>query len=258
MAKVFISKDKILEVEEQLAEDGRRRVILTVDASSLDELLVPPPATITGHREHLCKFITDNPAPPTKESVVIPEPTPTQFEEQVLRMEEIVSHLNRVVSPTSCDDMRTVDGATQTGGKKAETIISHTLTELGYHYTKASSQQPVDFRDIRKPSDPTDYPSLYLDSKKTDGTTIVLNDSVPKMHMWYIVMFTKMKRFVAIHCNLLRKDPAVESTLMEYKRIIECLRHTYKKFGIYRAAARMNLSLDLKDYQRDTTTNVFY
>lgn len=202
--------------------------------------------------------MTDNPAPPTKSQIHIPQPTPEQLKEQIRRLEEIVSRLNHLINPSTCDDMRTIGGETQVSGKKAESLIQQTLSYLEYTWMKAPSQQPVDFRNIRKPSDSAEIPGIYMDSKKTDSTTIILNDSIPKIGVWYIVIFTKYRRFIAIHCNVFRKDEEIERTLMEYKRSIECHRHLYKSFGDFKAAARMNLSLSLRKYKDDTSTDVFY
>lgn len=259
-----IPLSKVLQTESCIHKDGKRCVRVMIDVPTIDTLMAeqeqesepePEPEQIT---THLRRFITDNPAPTTKESVIIPQPTTNQFVVHMCRMTEIVLQLNDMLRETMCDEMRTVRGETQVGGKKVETMIQGVLSKLEYQYTKASSQQPVDFRDIRKPTDTDDILPLFLDSKKTDGKTIILNDSIPKMGMWYLVLFTTHKRVIAFHCNVFRRDPETETILTDYKRSIECHRHLYKKFGDFRAAARMNLSLNLQRYLADTSTNIFY
>lgn len=42
----------------------------------------------------------------------------------------------------------TINGGTQVAGKKFEALIDTCLTEMGYTFERAGSQQPYDFRDV--------------------------------------------------------------------------------------------------------------
>lgn len=238
--------EKLTIIEQSIAEI---KTLLTMSIKHTDH--------VKSNKTHLLRYTHNHSAPHTKDQVTIPQVNDEQFRLQSERMKTIVDKANQKLNPGMYSNMRTITGETQLGGKKGEKIIEAVLHDLGYIFTKASSQQPCDFRNVRLPSDDSESPGLFFDSKKTDSTKIVLNDSVPKKGMWYIVFSTKKQRCFAIHCNVFRRDPDVEACLEQYKRTIECLRYDYKKFGPFTAAARINLSLSVDSYIKDDSNILF-
>lgn len=78
----------------------------------------------------------------------------------------------------------TKNGQTQMSGKRFETLIQTCLEEKGISFTRASSQQSYDFRDVGEDK-------LWFDVKKTDSNNIMLNDTLPKRGTWYVIFSTK-------------------------------------------------------------------
>lgn len=78
----------------------------------------------------------------------------------------------------------TKNGQTQLSGKRFETLIQTCLEEKGISFTRASSQQSYDFRDVGEDK-------LWFDVKKTDSNSIMLNDTLPKRGTWYVIFSTK-------------------------------------------------------------------
>lgn len=194
-------------------------------------------------------FGSDHPAPPTKESVVIPEMNETSlFAER-----EWLSKVLYLALCHSLDlvDCITVDGNTQSGGKKLEEQIEDFLNSRNIPFKKAGSQQPIDFREVQFMCNSK---QMFFESKKTDGTTIVLNDSIPKRGSWYVVYSTSYKKLIIILADVLLERG---EGLQEYKRLTECVRHDFKSLGDFNACSRMNLSIDLRRYF-DSNQSMFW
>jgi hypothetical protein len=266
MNRYTVLKDKLYNLERSISEIRKisfGNTLILEKLNGLDKYLTEIRSLYTdtcppeSNREIISTYIHNHPAPRTREQVVIPRPTDDHLVYQTQIITAIVKKANGKLNPSMFANMKTFAGETQLGGKKGEHVIEEVLKDLGMTYKKAPPQQPCDFRNVRSTSDPLGYQGLYFDSKKMDSKKIMLNDSIPKKWMWYIIFSTKQKRCIAIHCNMFRKDPEVEKYLEEYKRTIECQRYDYKKCGPFTAAARMNLSLDVMSYITDYSTDVF-
>lgn len=201
----------------------------------------------------LLMYMEDHPAPTTQESVVIPDMDKHALLSQMKWLRDIFHPaLSQILKSVNCV---TIDGNTQTGGKELEKQVEYLLNSMGIPFKKAGSQQPIDFREVQFLFD---LLKMFLECKKADGTTIILNDSLPKRGSWYVVYSTKYGKLIIIladvlleHCEELQ-DPHTRMTeyltLQDYKRLTECLRHDFKSFGDFKAFSRMNLSINLRRY----------
>lgn len=201
---------------------------------------------------HLRMYMEGHPAPTTQESVVIPEMNKHSLLSQMKWLRDIFHPaLSQMLKSVNCV---TIDGNTQTGGKELEKQVEDLLNSMSIPFKKAGSQQPIDFREVQFLFD---LLKMFLECKKADGTTIKLNDSIPKRGSWYLVYSTSYGKLIIIladvlleHCEELQDHTRMTEclTLQDYKRLTECLRHDFKSFGDFKAFSRMNLSTDLRRY----------
>lgn len=199
-----------------------------------------------GHTdEEICKgllngYVRNHPATPTKESVMVPPLDSVSAYHQKEWIKKNI--LPNVILQSDCE---TMDGNTQKGGKQLEDAFEKVLILQEIKYDKAGSQQPIDFRDV-VPYQSWPWGRLFFECKKTNGNTIVLNDSIPKSGSWYIIYCVKTREVTVILADILIKHDI--DKLKEYKRIIECHRHDFKTIGDYSSVARMTLGIDLRRY----------
>jgi len=81
----------------------------------------------------------------------------------------------------------TKKGQTQNAERQYIPIITKVLDDLHLEYEQASSQKPKDIR-IKNPP-------IYLEAKKTDKTTIILNDTLPSKDTYYLYILTGTKKY---------------------------------------------------------------
>lgn len=201
----------------------------------------------------LLKAYTKNhKAPKTKESVDIPEMSEQSLSAQKKWLHDIFyPKLFEMLQNVNCE---TVDGNTQAAGGKLENLIENFLNSQGVLFVKASSQKPIDFRNVQFSSE---HPNMFLESKKTNGTKVELNDSIPKRGSWYVAYSTERKRLIIILADVLLAHCEDISKLESYKRVNECLRHDFKTIGNLTASSRMGLSINLRRYF-DSKQSVFW
>ena len=189
---------------------------------------------------HICLMIytMEHPAPKTSESVCIP----------ILESHRLICQKDwlqeNILEPLRAEIfIPTESGNTQESGKKLEVSVEAILNLKGIPHKKAGSQQPIDFRNVLANEDTGE---IFIETKKTDTTRIILNDSCPKPGSWYIIRCVKSKKIIMILADILLKNN--EDELSDYKRLNECIRYDYKSVGDFNAASRMNLSIDIRRY----------
>lgn len=82
---------------------------------------------------------------------------------------------------------KTVKGKTQTAEKIYMDYVKQVFYEQCLNFDEASSQSPKDIRVVE--------PKLNFEVKKTDKTTIMLNDTCPSSDVYYIYIITGTKKF---------------------------------------------------------------
>jgi hypothetical protein len=82
--------------------------------------------------------------------------------------------------------MKTKSGRTQESEGYSIRGVRGVLEEMDLTFTMASSQQPIDFRNVGGIG-------LSIEVKKTDSNQIMLNDTVPNPDVYYIIFVAKKK-----------------------------------------------------------------
>jgi len=82
---------------------------------------------------------------------------------------------------------KTRKGQTQNAEREYIPVLTKVLDDLNLEYVQASSQRPKDIR-IKNPP-------IYLEAKKTDKTTIILNDTLPSKDTYYLYILTGTKKY---------------------------------------------------------------
>ena len=195
----------------------------------------------------LSLYTRDHPAKKTSESVEIPTLNGERLKHQ---KDWIASTLMSDIQVTECT--MTICGNTQESGKQLENSVERLLKQLHIPYKNAGSQEPIDFRNV---SVNEETGEIFIETKKTNGTKILLNDSIPKRGTWYLIYSVKYGKLILILADILLKDN--DGQLSGYKRINECLRHDYKHFGDFFSAARMNLNTDIRRFL-ESDQNIFW
>ena len=129
----------------------------------------------------------------------------------------------------------TVNGNTQIKERLSITYIKDILDNMNLNYTEAGSQQSKDFRNVFKLVKSL---SINIEVKKTDSFTILFNDTLPSVDIYYIILFTGKKnnrnpnnnipqQIIFINGYDLIKDDL--ELLMEYKEDIEYLKNKWAR-----------------------------
>jgi hypothetical protein len=191
-------------------------------------------------KELLAEYARDHIAKNTKESVF----PPILDNDSAYHHKEFIEKfiLPNIKLQYNC---ATIDGDTQTSGRKLEDATEHALKINNMKYVRAGSQQPIDIQNAI-PNGSWPWGAFFFECKKTNGNTIVLNDSIPKPGTWYIIYCVKTREVTVILADILVKNN--RDKLIKFKRIIECLRHDFKKIGDYNSVARMTLSINIRQY----------
>lgn len=82
---------------------------------------------------------------------------------------------------------KTIKGKTQTAELFYMDYVKQVFYEQSLNFDEASSQSPKDIR--------VTEPKLNFEVKKTDKTTIILNDTCPSSDVYYIYIITGTKKF---------------------------------------------------------------
>lgn len=154
---------------------------------------------------------------------------PRLFEEICRRFSDRMENSSRI---------ERIKGNTQALERHYNEIFSSVLEEMDLVYTRAGSQQPVDYI-VHHPSDPAhDVP---IELKRTSSTKIMCNDTYPKEDIYYIIIHEKKGVRGCKGLDLVRlNDP---ERIRQYSAELEKLRQTFTKEGNVAMYARPNFSV---------------
>lgn len=134
--------------------------------------------------------------------------------------------------------MERVKGNTQALERHYNEIFSSILDEMDLVYTRAGSQQPVDYI-VHHPADPVcDIP---IELKRTSGSKIMCNDTYPKQDVYYIIIHEKRGVRWCKGIDLVRSDDP--DKIIQYSTELDKLRKTFSKNGNIAMYARPNFSV---------------
>jgi hypothetical protein len=145
-----------------------------------------------------------------------------------LLFRSIIFNCKKVFTPKIIENLKTQNGKTQKSESKYIKIVKNTLNSLNLEYTIAGTQQPFDFR-IKTPSG-----ILYLEVKKTDSTTLMLNDTCPNEQIWYLIIINgkqtkktlRKPQIIGINGSVFLEHTSWN--IQEYQKQIEELKIKYK------------------------------
>ena len=100
-----------------------------------------------------------------------------------LKFEHLKHEVIRLINSEKIQSLITKNGNTQISERVSIEIVKEALTNLGYCFTEAGSQQSKDFRNVCNIG-------LDIEVKKCDNTTIYFNDTCPTSEIFYIIIFT--------------------------------------------------------------------
>ena len=161
--------------------------------------------------------------------------------------DEIYNLAKTVITKEDLIGLITKNANTQTSERKSIPLVKNVLDQLGLSYTKAGSQQSKDFRNVGGIG-------LNIEVKKTDGTTVIFNDTCPNENIWYLILFTgKENSQTSIPPGVLGMNGAVfiddSEWISDYQREIDAIRDKY-----CRGEGRKALSGKMSVYARPTYT----
>jgi len=104
--------------------------------------------------------------------------------------------LNHVVIKTN----ETTNGHTQKGEIVINDHIRDALIAEGFEFTKAGSQQPLDFRNVRQKGRGEEY-AINIEVKRTKSPTIFCNDTIPAYNTKFLICYTGRKGSRVICCT---------------------------------------------------------
>jgi len=149
-------------------------------------------------------------------------------------------------------EFKTKLGNTQVSERNVISAVKNILLELNLNFEEAGSQQSKDFRNVGEEK-------INIEVKKTDGFTIMFNDTCPSPDIYYIILFTgtdyKKKTNIEPQVLCVNGDIFLKDALWieEYKQKIEELVNLYgrgenKKHlnGCIKVYPRPNYSADIR------------
>lgn len=168
----------------------------------------------------------------------------------------VIPILNNIVIKAN----ETTKGNTQKGERVIIGYVRDSLVAGGFIFTEASSQQPLDFRNVRKKDKDEKY-GINIEIKRTKGTTIFCNDTIPAYNTKFLICYTGNKGPRVINCtgselmgeNIKSIDNDWEKRIrdihIEHRGILN-MRQTYKniefiKDSPMRIFPRINLSVKI-------------
>ena len=80
-------------------------------------------------------------------------------------------------------EFKTKLGNTQVSERNVISAVKNILLELNLNFEEAGSQQSKDFRNVGEEK-------INIEIKKTDGFTIMFNDTCPSEKIFYVIFFT--------------------------------------------------------------------
>tara|TARA_B110000046_G_C12718140_1_gene283410 strand:+ start:58 stop:570 length:513 start_codon:yes stop_codon:yes gene_type:complete len=103
----------------------------------------------------------------------------------------LLNHIKRAISLSVNSEwiqsLKTVKGNTQQKEREYISKVKDILTNCGCKFTEASSQSPIDFRDVMH----NDYEeTINIEAKMTTTPKIMANDSLPSAEVYYLIFFT--------------------------------------------------------------------
>jgi len=143
----------------------------------------------------------------------------------------IYKNIKNYFSHEIFQNIKTIKGNTQNIERSYQNIIRKIITDMGYKFSEASSQQPYDF----KINIPEKNEILNLEIKKTDSFNIYFNDTCPNKDIYYIIIFTgkkyKIKKsiepcIIGVNGNEFIKNC---SWIFEYQKELEQIKNKYTK-----------------------------
>ena len=161
--------------------------------------------------------------------------------------DEIYNLAKTVITKEDLIGLITKNANTQTSERKSIPLVKNVLDQLGLSYTKAGSQQSKDFRNVGGIG-------LNIEVKKTDGTTVIFNDTCPNENIWYLILFTgKENSQTSIPPGVLGMNGAVfiddSEWISDYQREIDAIKDKY-----CRGEGKKALSGKMSVYARPTYT----
>jgi hypothetical protein len=147
---------------------------------------------------------------------------------------------------------KTKSGNTQSVERDVISDIRNILSDLKLSFEEAGSQQSKDFRNVGDEK-------LNIEIKKTDGFTIMFNDTCPSPDIYYIILFTgkdyKKKNNIDPQVLCINGEVFLKDTdwLPEYNKSIKELLNQYGRGenkkqlgGCIKVYPRPNYSADIK------------
>jgi len=122
--------------------------------------------------------------------------------------------------------LKTINGNTQSVERTIINDIKHIFLDLNISFDEAGSQQSKDFRNVGDEK-------INIEIKKTDGFTIMFNDTCPSRDIYYIILFsgTNYKKKINIEPQVLCLNGEIflhdTLWLQEYKTNIQHLVELY-------------------------------
>lgn len=139
---------------------------------------------------------------------------------------------------SGCTTIKRSGGNTQEMEKQYNGVFVSVLAELGLRYTRAGTQQPVDYM-IHHPSD--EKQDVPIELKRTSTNKIMCNDTYPKDDVYYIILHEKKGVRWCTGADLLQSvDPGMKE---EYLSRLETLRTEFTRSGNVAMYARPNFSV---------------
>tara|TARA_B110000967_G_scaffold185233_1_gene205323 strand:+ start:366 stop:902 length:537 start_codon:yes stop_codon:yes gene_type:complete len=149
---------------------------------------------------------------------------------------------------------KTKSGNTQSVERNVISVIRDILSnDLKISFEEAGSQQSKDFRNVGDEK-------INIEIKKTDGFTIMFNDTCPSIDIYYIILFTgkeyKTKNNIEPQVLCVNGAVFLKDALWidEYKKCIETLVDRYGRGenkkqlgGCIKVYPRPNYSADIKN-----------
>jgi len=164
----------------------------------------------------------------------------------------ITKSVKNKFTPDYLKEFKTKSGNTQSVERDIISDIRNILIDLKLSFEEAGSQQSKDFRNVGEEK-------LNIEIKKTDGFTIMFNDTCPSRDIYYIILFTgkdyKKKNNIEPQVLFLNGEIFLKDTmwLPEYKKSIEDLVNQFGRGknkkqlgGCIKVYPRPNYSADIK------------
>lgn len=132
-------------------------------------------------------------------------------------------------------NFKTHKGKTQKSEAKYMNVIKTTLTENHIQFTKQSSQRHIDLNSVGP------Y-NIKIEVKKTDTNRIMLNDTIPRKGVFYVIILSKHEKVLFIEGDKLVEN---DQWYIEYKKKVDELKDFVKKHrsGCLDAYPRPNYSI---------------